>query len=57
VEYLQECMYIYLSIYIYIYVFIYRYGYPLYAASHVALNTVRLWLEDKNNLDSVDLVY
>jgi len=32
------------------------YGYPLYAASHVALNTVRKWLEVKENRKKVDLI-
>jgi len=32
------------------------FGYPLYAASHVALNTVRKWLEDKENRKRVDLI-
>ena len=32
------------------------YGYPLYDASHVALHSVRSWLENKKNLESVDLI-
>jgi O-acetyl-ADP-ribose deacetylase (regulator of RNase III) len=32
------------------------YGYPLYAASHVALKTVREWLEDKDNRKKVDVI-
>jgi len=32
------------------------YGYPLYAATHVALNTLREWLNDEQNRSKVDLI-
>ena len=32
------------------------YGYPLYAASHVACNTVRSWLEQPENANAIDYV-
>jgi len=32
------------------------YGFPVEAASNIALNTVRKWLEDENNRDKVDLI-
>eukprot|EP01118_Nematostelium_gracile_P009448 TRINITY_DN3189_c0_g1_i1.p1 TRINITY_DN3189_c0_g1~~TRINITY_DN3189_c0_g1_i1.p1 ORF type:complete len:474 (+),score=178.09 TRINITY_DN3189_c0_g1_i1:79-1422(+) len=32
------------------------YGYPLYPATHVAMNTVRKWLEKKENLKKFDLI-
>jgi len=32
------------------------YGYPLFAASHIALHTIRKWLEVKENRKKVDLI-
>jgi len=32
------------------------YGYPLYAASHVALDSIRKWLENEENRNKVDLI-
>jgi len=32
------------------------YGYPLYAATHVALDTVRKWLENEENRNKVDVI-